>query len=363
MKRILVFALVLLLCAAPALAKNAPANPMTPHGQSQYVTASPEPTPVPTASPTVDPDAVAVPAMPEDDYSFDYDDMLDEATIALLDENVRDYLIGVDELIDTVDGIRNILLVGLDARPGETKSRSDTIVILTIDGNKNEIRMTSLLRDLYVTIPGVGNNRINTAWVYGEFELLRDTILENFGLQVDEYVAVDLTLLTDLIDEIGGLTLTVGTEKQLQAINGVIDGYNYQFHLTPNSDFLTKLGEQHMNGKQVQAYARYRKIDSDFKRTERQREVLEKIFDKLQDMSLVELTRLAAFAMDRLTTNLTLSDIVSLIPIMFNMKDADFQQLSLPYEGEYQSMSIHGMAVLVPDQNAAKARLEAFING
>ncbi len=283
--------------------------------------------------------------------------------IAQRDAEVRDYLVGTGTLIDTVDGIRNILLVGLDARPGETKSRSDTIIVLTLDGNRNEIRLTSLLRDLYVSIPGRSNNRINAAWVYGGFDLLRKTLIENFGLTVNEYVAVDLTLLTDLIDRIGGLTLNVATEQQRQAINGVIDGYNYQFHLKANSDFVTKVGEQLLNGKQAQAYARYRRNESDFQRTKRQREVLEKVFEKLQDMSLVELSQLAVFAMDRLETNLSLSDIISLIPIMFNMKDASFDQLTLPHEGEYQNKIVSGMDVLVPDLKAAQKRLAAFING
>lgn len=361
MKRMIALLMACLLIPVCALADSAPANPMSQHAPGQYTTAEPtaEPTVEPVAEPTAEP--IAEPAMPEDGFS--YDDMLDESMIAQLDEEVRDYLIGTGELLDTVDGIRNILLVGLDARPGETKSRSDTIVILTIDGNKNEIRMTSLLRDLYVSIPGRSNNRINTAWVYGGFELLRETIRENFGLEVDEYVAVDMSLLVDLIDQIGGLTLTVESTKQMAAINGVIDAYNYQFRLPTNDGLLTGLGEQQMSGKQVQAYARYRKIDSDFKRTERQREVLTKIFEKLQTKSLVELSRLAAYAMDRVQTNLTLSDVISLIPVMYNMKDASIEQLSLPYEGEYQSKTVSGMAVLVPDLSAAQSRLEAFING
>ncbi|MBO4885784.1 MAG: LCP family protein [Clostridia bacterium] len=371
MKRVLVAAVMLFALLTPllALAESAPANPMAPRPTVNSITLAPtaeptpSPTPAPTPEPTLDPEAVAMPARPEDDFRYDSGDMLDEDMIARLDEEVRDYLIGTGELIDTVDGVRNILLVGLDARPGETQSRSDAMVILTIDGNANQIRLTSLLRDMYVSIPDYGNNRINTAWVFGGFELLRAAILENFGLQIDEYVAVDMTLLAELIDRIGGLTLTVRSEKELRAINGVIDGYNYQFHLKANSDFLTKVGEQHMNGKQVQAYARYRRIDSDFKRTERQREVLGKIFERLQEMSLIELSRLASYAVDRVETNISLSGVISLIPVMFNMKDAGFGQLTLPYEGEYQSKTISGMSVLVPDLRAAQTRLRAFING
>ena len=328
---------LILVQAAPALALGAPANPAAPSN--------------------------AAPSMPEDG-GYDYNGgLLSEEMIAQLDEEVRDYLIGTGEMISTVDGIRHILLVGVDARPGETRSRSDTMVILTLDGNKNEIRLTSILRDMYVAIPGHGNNRINAAWAYGGFDALRATIRDNLGLTVDDYVAVDLTLLTDLIDEIGGLTLTVSSKAQLKAINGVIDGYNYQFHLTPNSDFLTELGEQHMNGKQAQAYARYRKIDSDIARAERQREVLHKIFDKLQTLSLVELSHLAMTAISRVETNLSLGDVISLIPVMFSMKDASFKQLSLPYEGEYQAKTISGMAVFAPDLRAAQKRLADFVNG
>lgn len=381
MKRFFSWLMICLLVPVLAAAQSVPANPMATRGASVYVTATPspeptieptaeptsEPTPEPTSAPTpeapVEPTAtvMAAPAEPESDYLID--DMLDAETIARLDEEVRDYLIGTGELMDSVEGVRNILLVGIDARPGETKSRSDTIIILTIDGNNNVIKMTSLLRDLYVSIPDHGNNRINVAWVYGEFDLLRQTIRENFGLDVTEYVEVDLRLLVDLVDQIGGLTLNVGSEKQRKAINGVIDAYNYQFREPNNDGLVTSLGEQQMNGKQVMAYARYRKIDSDFKRSERQREVLGLIFDKIKGMSLIELTRLAAYAVDRVETNLSLNDIVSLIPVMYSMKDAPIEQLTLPYEGEYQSRTVSGMAVLVPNLSEAQARLEAFIYG
>lgn len=381
MKRFLYCLLIALLIPVLATAQSVPANPMATHGKSIYITPTPspeltpEPTSEPTAEPTMEPTdeaapetsveptatVMSAPAEPEDDYLID--DMLDADTIAQLDEEVRDYLIGTGELIDSVDGVRNILLVGVDARPGETKSRSDTIIILTIDGNNNVIKMTSLLRDLYVSIPDHSNNRINVAWVYGEFDLLRETIRENFGLDVTEYVEVDLTLLVDLVDQIGGLTLNVATEKQKSAINGVIDAYNYQFGEPNNDGLITSLGEQQMNGKQVMAYARYRKIDSDFQRSERQREVLGLIFDKIKDMSLIQLTKLASYAVDRVETNLSLNDIVSLIPVMYSMKDAPIEQLTLPYEGEYQSKTVSGMAVLVPDLAAAQARLEAFIYG
>ena len=305
--------------------------------------------------------AGVAPAMPQGDYAGD--EMLDAEVIAELDSELAEYLIGTGEPIDVPEGARSILIVGLDARPGETRSRSDTIIVLTVDTRSGAIRMTSFLRDTYVAIPGHGSNRINTAWVFGGFDLLRDTLIQNFGLTVDQYVAVDLTLMTDVFEQLGGLTLDIVSEKQLSAINGVIDGYNYQFGLEANSDFLTETGQQHLNGKQVQAYARYRRGESDIQRSERQREVLWKAFLKLRDMSLISLTRLAGTVVSRLDTNLSLSDIISLIPVMFSLRDARFEQLCLPHTGEYQSRTVSGMAVLVPDLAASQRRLASFIGG
>ena len=129
-----------------------------------------EPTEIPTEAPTenpaegleVTPEPMTAPALPSGDYTVD-DDLLPEDIVKQLDEEVLGYLTGSKEPIQTIKGVRNILLVGVDARPGEKKSRSDTMLILTIDGNSNEIRMTSLMRDMYVAIPGHGNNRINAA--------------------------------------------------------------------------------------------------------------------------------------------------------------------------------------------------------
>ena len=393
----LLLAAMIFLMPLMGCATSVPANPMAPPGVGVITTAAPtaepteaptaepteiptaEPTEIPTAEPTEAPTAepteiptavpteiptaepMTAPALPSGEYTAD-DDLLPEDIVKQLDEEVLGYLTGAKEPIETIDGIRNILLVGVDARPGETKSRSDTMMILTIDGNANEIRMTSLMRDMYVAIPGYGNNRINAAWVYGEADLLLATIEQNFGLVIDEYVAVDLRVLIDVIDLMGGLTLNVESKKQMNAINGVIDAYNYQFKEPTNDGLLTHTGEQLMNGKQVQAYARYRKIDSDIQRTARQREVLTKLFDKLQTKSIFELTKIASAVLDRIETNLTLSDIVALIPVVYGMKDADFEQMTIPADVAYQSKTVRGMAVLVADMEVCRSAMAKFIN-
>ena len=91
--------------------------------------------------------------------------------------------------------------------------------------------------------------------------------------------------------------------------------------------------------------------------------MLTKLFDKLQGKSIFELTKIASKVMDRIDTNLSLSDIVSLIPVAFGMKDAEFRQMTLPYDVSYQSKTISGMAVLVADMDACGRKLEEFVNG
>ena len=193
--------------------------------------------------------------------------------------------------IAKVNELRHILLLGIDARPGQTTGRTDTMIILTVDTDNQKIKLMSLMRDIIVAIPGHENNRLNAAYVFGGADLLLQTIENNFGIQIDHYVGVNFSMLADLIDQIGGLTLTVESEYYMDRINAVIKEDNKVLGIDENDGLLTEPGEQLMTGKQAQAYARYRygTSDGDFGRTARQREVITKIFYKLVDMSMVEL--------------------------------------------------------------------------
>lgn len=361
----------------------APGNPMTtppPYRltvseQAPSATPSPSPSPSATLSPVETPIAAAVRSTaapdlivptpdPADYAAQEQEDVeLTEEMLAELDASVRDLLDteGFEDL-DSVNGVTNILLVGLDARPKETKSRSDTMMILTLDSRRDKIKLISLMRDMYVKIPGHKNNRLNAAWLYGGADLLMDTIQENFGIQIDDYVAIDLTMMIEVVDQLGGLTLTVPNKTHMNAINGVIYAYNYQFGEPEEDGLLTKTGEQWMNGKQVQAYARYRKADSDFKRTQRQREVIAKLFEKLSGMSVLDLTLLASSVMPGVETSLSLTDIVSLIPLMMRMSGIQVQETRLPGDNEYEARMVSGMSVLVPDLAACRKSLKSFLS-
>ena len=266
--------------------------------------------------------------------------------------------------IDKVNELQHILLLGIDARPGQTTGRTDTMIILTVDTNNQKIKLMSLMRDIIVAIPGHENNRLNAAYVFGGADLLLQTIENNFGIHIERYLGVNFSILADLIDQIGGLTLTVESDYYMDRINAVIKEDNKVLGLNENDGLLTQAGEQLMTGKQAQAYARYRygTSDGDFGRTARQREVITKIFHRLTEMSLVELSALAMSNIDNVVTNLTLQDIMLLAPAMLSLKDAEIKELRLPVDGGYKFQTVRGMSVIVPDRTMTMEAIANFLN-
>ena len=276
------------------------------------------------------------------------------------DDNIDSYL--TDKRAE-VANMRHLLLICIDARPGETTGRSDTMIIVTLDPDGNVIKLTSIMRDLYVEIPGRKNNRINATYVFGGPELLMETIELNFGVHIDHYIAVNFSMLGKLIDSIGGLTLTVENEYYMRRINAVIKQDNRVLGIDRNDQLLTEPGEQLMTGKQAQAYARYRygTADGDFGRTVRQREIITKIFEKLNQMTAIELMGLVVDNFDNVYTNLSVSDLASYAPVLISMKDAEIQEMRLPIDGGYQSKTIAGMSVLVPNREKNMQALLEFL--
>ena len=280
--------------------------------------------------------------------------------------------LNVDEAnaLSQVNGMTHILLVGIDARPGQKTGRSDTMMLLTIDAENKSLKLTSFMRDLYVEIPGYKNNRLNSAYVFGGPELLIKTLKKNFGVEVNYYAAVNFSVLADLIDQIGGLEVKIESKTQMKYINLVIKEDNAVLKKTypkkgikTNDNLLTKTGTQVLNGRQTQAYARYRKGSSDFQRTERQREVILKAIEKVRGMSMLDIGKLAMANLGQVTTNLTVADILRLAPAAFQLKDTKVKQLRIPVDKGYSSKTISGMAVLVPNRSKnVKALTEFLLN-
>ena len=282
-------------------------------------------------------------------------------------DQIEMYQAEIDESLanslEKVNQMQHILLLGIDARPGETTGRTDTMIILTVDTDTKTIKLMSLMRDIIVAIPGYDNNRLNAAYVFGGADLLLQTIENNFGIHIEHYVGVNFSMLADLIDQIGGLTLTVESEYYMDRINAVIKEDNKVLGIDTNDGLLTQPGEQLMTGKQAQAYARYRygTSDGDFGRTARQREVITKIFYKLADMSIVELAALAAANIDNVVTNLTLQDMMALAPALISLKDASIAELRIPVDNGYSFQTVRGMSVIVPNRTKTMEAIADFL--
>ncbi len=262
------------------------------------------------------------------------------------------------------DGVKNILLIGNDSRSKGEDGRSDAMILVSISSKTNSIHLTSLLRDIYVDIPGHDGNRLNAAYAYGGPELLMETLEENFDIEVNRYMLVNFQAFANLVDSVGGVTLEL-TNEEVQYINGYLVEYNQLEGRAEGTDYLdTSLsGNVHLNGPQALAYCRNRYIGSDFARTERQRKV---ISAAMKNVPLALVTNGGALIdglMSNITTNMTKTELSGLMMQAPLMLTYDMVSGSIPLEGTYSNANIRGMAVLEIDFEANKQYIQEEIYG
>lgn len=210
----------------------------------------------------------------------------------------------------------NILLMGIDRRPGESFiSRTDSIMVISVDPRTNEAVMLSVPRDLYVMIPGYGRDRVNTAYVYGSTgnnpaggaALAMSTLEYNLGIHLDHYVLVDFSAVTKGIDTLGGIDLTVPYDIN----DPEYPDMNYGF-----DPLYIPAGYQHMDGQTALKYARTRHVDNDFGRAARQQQVILAARDKALGLGILDLLSRAPDLYKRveegIRTDLSLEQIVAL---------------------------------------------------
>ncbi len=243
------------------------------------------------------------------------------------------------------DKLINILIVGQDRRAGEGRQRSDTMILVSINPETNNVSLISFLRDLYVQIPGgYMDNRLNTAYVWGGFQLLKDTLCHNFGVTVDGCFECDFFDFIDIIDLLGGVEMDV-TQAEAD-------------HMRYSMGVEVPVGRSNLNGEQALAYARIRYIDSDFQRTDRQRKILLSLFNKFKNAGVSELKSIADEILPKLATDLTVNErwglLMQLLPVVSRMKVSSY---SVPFEGAYTSPWIRGMWVLLPDLGKIREKL------
>ena len=252
-----------------------------------------------------------------------------------------------------------ILLIGTDAYTVKQNGRSDTMMVLQLNARTGEIRMVSFLRDLYVQIPDHGKTRLNAAYVYGGAELLKRTLADNFGVRVDRALAVNFSLMVELIDRIGGVTVEV-SEKERKQLNSILKFYNTHNGFSQKDQLLQESGAQVLTGKQALCYSRIRKMDSDFARTNRQRKVLEAVYARVKTLDALTLAGLLNDTLSEVWTDMTLTDAVALVPVLMKLDNVSIAGMTVPVQGGYSSQTIKGMMVLVPDLSQNAQAVAAF---
>ena len=245
--------------------------------------------------------------------------------------------------------VTNILLLGTDSRQkGNKRSRTDTMIILSIDKKNKKVTMTSVLRDTFVKIPGVGNNRLNAAFVFGGPKLLFKTFDQNFGIHLDKYVQIDFYNFVRLVDAVGGVDLKL-TRDEINLMNKTYIPYinkNTNKKNTSNRINPNKSGVYHLNGVQTLAYSRIRYIGTDFARTERQRKVIAQIIKKTKKLSVSEINDLADIVLPMISTNLSQGEVMSLLLNAKEYLNYKIVNGRMPINGSYKYMKVRGASVL-----------------
>ena len=277
--------------------------------------------------------------------------------------------------LDKDTEIVNILLVGADKNADEqnqkgAERRSDSMMIATLDIKHSKLKITSLMRDMYVTIPGYGGNKLNAAYSFGGITLLYETIAENFGIQMDGYAEVNFDAFVNVIDKLGGIEVTL-TESEAKNLNDT----NY---IKRKKYRNLKVGTQVINGYQALGYCRIRhgkrQADGrypgvytasgkgdDYGRTERQRLTIQAILKKVKTLSPMELLELAEVILPNIKTDISKKMIYTYLMTVIQMGTTELKQFSVPIEGGFTSQTINGGPCLVPDLPANKSALKKFI--
>lgn len=250
-----------------------------------------------------------------------------------------------------------VALLGSDYS-GDEIGASDATMILSIDTKKNNIKLLSLMRDIYLDLPDGGKQNLNYTMVDGGPELLLKTVNYNFNLQVDKFVHVSLHTLPIIIDKLGGVELEI-TNEELDFINGYINSIDFQNGTV--TEPLYGAGRQNLNGTQAAAYCRIRYTDGrDYKRTERQRDVLSAIFDKFKDINIAEIPGLIDTLLPLVSTNMTTTEMFSIATKALGIGVSNIEQGRFPLD-EHHYAEWTDMYHMIVDIDATTEEIHKFI--
>jgi len=244
----------------------------------------------------------------------------------------------------------NILLIGQDKRPNQTSNqRSDSMILVSYNKADGKVKLISLMRDMYVQIPGYSDNRINAAYAFGGMDLLDKTIEQDFSVSIDGNMEVDFEGFSAIIDQLGGVDITINSSEAAYM-------QSYGFNVAE--------GTNHMNGETALCYVRIRHVgNADFERTERQRTLLTQVASDVNALSTMDKISLIDKLLPYLSTDLSKTEIMSYAYTVLKNGYNGLESYRIPGDGTYKSVSIRGMSVLLPDLDANRQSLKEYIYG
>ena len=228
-----------------------------------------------------------------------------------------------------------VMIMGVDERADDV-GRSDTLMIATLDPDKNQAALLSVPRDTRVKIKGYGFDKINAAYAYGGRKLTQETIESLLNTHIDHYIKINVHGFTKIIDALGGIDIDV--EKRMYYEDPWDDDGGLYIGLQP--------GMQHMDGKTAITYVRYRDEEGDIGRIKRQQNFMKAVMDKLVSPTIIpKLPAIVSAVSDSVETDMSVSEILSFLGTLQDAKDNGLKSEMLPGKPVY----IEGISYWVPD--------------
>lgn len=266
------------------------------------------------------------------------------------------------ENVVSEDYVYNYLIFGIEEIGGA--KNTDAMMIGSINTRDGKIKLTSLLRDSYVEIPGYKMNKLNSAYSRGGVNLLIETIEKNYKIQIDGYASVNFQAFENLVDLLGGVEIELGKEEA-----SYLNKTNY---ISKKSNRNVKPGVNKMNGNQVMGYVRVRKVKtlggahSDYGRVIRQQRALSAMFDSLMSYgNLFKILPISTEALGYVTTDLNQKQIEKMMEAVIENKVRKIDTFRIPVDGLFEAPKKHngiGYPILL-DWDANRLELFQFIYG
>lgn len=245
--------------------------------------------------------------------------------------------------------IVNLALFGVDGRADVEGSRSDTIMIASINFKSGKVVLTSIQRDTLArisknsTIKTDSYTKINAAYSYGGPELSIKTLNENYDLNITDYVTISFQCMIDAVNAVGGINVNIKDDSILKYTNKYINDYNRLNNTSAKT--LTHTGKNHLNGIQALAYSRNRYSDSDFGRTERQREVFGLVFKKMTKLSSLQLAGLITKISPNIKTSMSTTELTTMLQGYMQMKNKKIVNEHVPFDNYYAYVTYEGDSI------------------